>query len=947
MRKSSLVLAGAALLSLMPVSASAQSAVLTTPREFLGHDIGEDYFLANYSQLVAYWKKLAAQSDRARMVDIGETSEGRRQYMMVVSSPANLAKMDRYRAIARSLASAEGLDEAQARALASEGKAIVWIDGGMHAAEVEHAQALIQAVYDMLSRDDAETRNILDNVIILFGQANPDGQELVADWYMREPVPQKRDRRGTGGIGGGGWLPRLYQKYVGHDNNRDFYLSAMKETTNLNRVFYREWFPQIIYNHHQTGNPGTVVFIPPFRDPFNYHLDPLVMAGLNAVSDAMMNRLIAENKPGAATRSVGHYSTWGNGLERTSAYFHNVIGILTEIIGHPNPMEIPLVPAHQLPRTDLPLPVAPQTWHMSQSIDYSLSLNRAILDYAARNRETLLFNIYRMGRNGIERGSRDNWTVDAADINSLKAAAAQTSEADLQRFTDDAKKFTGMPASFLKGVADPSLYGKILRDPARRDARAYVIPSDQADFPTAIKFLNALIKTGVKVERAAAPFAAGGKTYPAGSFVVRTAQAYRPHVLDMFEPQHHPLDLSYPGGPPIPPYDVAGYTLAFQMGVAFDRLVEGFDADLQPVPDLIVPPSGRIVGEGQKGFLVSHEVNDAVILTNRLLKAKLPVSWLKDEVQVDGRDFAPGGIWIPASDASRQIVEQAVRELGFDALALDKEPTTQQISLHPRRVAIVDVYGGLMSGGWMQWVLEQFETPYTVIYPQRVDAGRLERDFDVIILPDAAYADKADAASGMFRGAASLDSGQPRPEQIPARYRNWLGELTADKSIRQIEAFMRAGGSVVAIGSSTGIAPHFKLPLERGATEKADGVTKPLPQSRYYIPGSLVMASVDTTDPVAFGLPERATMFFDRSPIFKVPAGTGLSAPIRFEGKESLQSGWAIGQEHLDGNAAIVRAPIGTGQLYLIGPEITVRGQSHGTFKLLFNALQYSHPHGD
>ncbi|MFA7587177.1 MAG: M14 metallopeptidase family protein [Novosphingobium sp.] len=905
MRKFSLILAGAALLTPLPSTAHAGSP--TTPRAFLGHDIGEDYFLANYSQLVAYWKKLATESDRVRMVDIGETSEGRRQYMMVVSSPDNLARLDHYRDVARSLASAEGLDDAQARALARDGKAVVWIDGGMHATEVEHAQALIQAVYDMVSRDDSETRDILDNVIILFGQANPDGQELIADWYMREPVPEKRDRRATGGLGGGGWLPRLYQKYVGHDNNRDFYLSAMKETTNLNRVLYREWFPQIIYNHHQTGNPGTVVFIPPFRDPFNYNLDPLIITELSEVADAMHSRLIAENKPGGAMRSVGTYSTWGNGLGRTAAYFHNSIGILTEIIGHPNPMEIPLVPSYQKPRNDLPLPVAPQIWHLGQSIDYSISLNRAVLNYAAHNREKLLFNIYRMGKNGIERGNRDNWTIDAADIAALDDAAARTPEADRKRFADNAAESTGMPRSYIKDVSDPALYSKILLDPARRDARAYIIQPDQPDFPTAIKFLNALIKTGVKVERADAPFSAAGKTYPAGTFVVRTAQAYRPHVLDMFEAQHHPTDLAYPGGPPSPPYDVAGYTLAFQMGVAFDRLVEGVDAELRPVPDLIVPPPGHIVGAGKAGYLVSHRVNDAVILTNRLLKANLPVSWLKDRVSLSGRDYAPGGIWIPASAASTSIVERAVRELGFDAVALDAAPSERRMSLHPRRVGIVDVYGGLMSGGWMQWVLEQFETPYTVIYPQRIDAGNLRHDFDVIILPDAAYAEKGDdEASGMFRGAASLGNSQPRPDQIPARYRSWLGELTAGRSVKQLEAFMQSGGSVVAVGGSTDIVTHFKLPVERAGTEKVDGISKPLPKTRFYIPGSLITASVDITDPIGFGLPERATMFFDRSPTFRVGAGDGVTSPVRFEGKDILRSGWAIGPEYLDGGSVSV-----------------------------------------
>ncbi|MDB5449031.1 MAG: peptidase, partial [Phenylobacterium sp.] len=452
-----------------PAFAQAPAAHLTTPREALGHDIGEDYFLANYSQLVSYWKTLAAQSDRAKMVDIGETSEGRRQYMMIVSSPQNLAKLDRYKEIAARLANAEGLTDDQAHALAAEGKSVIWIDGGMHASEVEHAQALMAGVYDMLSSNDPETRKILDNVVILFGQANPDGQDLLANWYMRNADPLKREFD---------TLPVIYQKYVGHDNNRDSYMVSQKETTNLNKIFFREWYPQIIYNHHQTGPLGAVVFIPPFRDPFNYNYDPLIMTELSEVGATMHSRLVSEGKGGSAMRSAATYSTWNNGMERTVAYFHNSIGILTEIIGHPTPMQLPLVADNQLPRNDLPLPVKPQLWHLKQSIDYSLSMNRAVLDYASRNKERLLMNIWRMGANSVERGSTDSWTTTPKRIEAL----------------NDAAKGRPMVGEGRNRGLDPKLFDTVLRDPALRDARGYVIPADQADFPTAVKFVNALIK---------------------------------------------------------------------------------------------------------------------------------------------------------------------------------------------------------------------------------------------------------------------------------------------------------------------------------------------------------------------------------------------------------------------------------------------------------------------
>ena len=917
-----------------PSFAGAQGRI-TTPREALGHDIGEDYFLANYTQLETYWKKLATETDRAKMVDIGETSEGRRQYMMIVSSPENLAKLDRYRDIAKRLASAEGLTDDQARALAAEGKAVVWIDGGMHANEVEHAQALIQGVYDMIASDDPEAKRIRDNVVILFGQANPDGQELLADWYMRNPDPKKRD---TGGFGGAGAPPVLFQKYVGHDNNRDSYMSAMKETTNLNRIFFREWFPQIIYNHHQTGPLGAVVVIPPFRDPFNYNYDPLIMSQLSEVGAAMHSRLISEGKGGSAMRSAASYSTWNNGMERTVAYFHNAVGILTEIIGNPTPMPLPLVPDNQLPRNDLPLPIKPQTWHLKQSIDYSMSMNRAVLTYAANNREKVLFNIYRMGANSIARGDTDNWTVTASRIDALKAADKAQPEAARKAAMEN----TGLPPSWVKGVADPTLYDTVLHDPAKRDARAYVIPADQADFPTAVKFLNALMKAGVKVERATQGFTAGGKTYPAGSYVVQAAQAYRPHLRDMFEPQDHPNDFAYPGGPPVPPYDATGYTLAMQMGVKYDRVQDALTGPFQPVTeDLIKPTPGHIVGDGKAGFLISHEINDAVILTNRLLKAGQPVFWLKDKASAGGKDFAPGAIWVPASAQSRAILDKGAAQLGIDVYAVGDKPAGDTIKLKPIRVGVVNVYGGLMSGGWIQWTLEQFETPYKVVYPQRLDAGNLNKDFDVLLFPDSAISEGA-FSDGMFRGAANMSGRQPKPEDIPAQYRSWLGEISGDKTLPQVDKFVRQGGSVVAIGSSTGLASFMKLPVTRGPAEMVDGKAKPLPKTKYYVPGSLLEAKVDNTAPLAFGVPSSVDMFFDHSPVFKLNEGAkDVKSVAWFSGQHVLRSGWAWGQQYLDGTTAVVDATAGKGKVFLMGPEVAMRAQPHGTFKFMFNALYY------
>ena len=453
-----------------PLSAQGR---ITTPKEHFGFNIGDDYNLATYTQFMAYWRKIDAESPRMVVEEIGKTAEGRPQLMAIITSPENFRNLARYKQIAQRLALAEGLTDEQARAMAKEGKAIVWFDGGLHATEVLGAHQLIETTYQLISRNDEETMRILRDNIILAVHANPDGMELVSSWYMRNPNPQERS---SGGI------PRLYQKYIGHDNNRDFYILNQPESVNIARIQYHEWMPQIIYNHHQTGPAGTVMFAPPFRDPFNHNFDPLVVVGLDLVAAAMHERFIREDKPGVTMRSGASYSTWWNGGLRTTAYFHNMIGILTETIGNPTPIEIPLVVRNQLPRGDLPAPIAPQRWHFRQSIDYSVTANYALFDIASKRKEDMLFNIYKMGKNAITRGNTDTWTNTPMEVDSLdqRLAAGRAGGAAAAGGRGGGGGGRGGAAS---GPAAMEAYNAILRAPADRNPRGYILTSSAAGFP--------------------------------------------------------------------------------------------------------------------------------------------------------------------------------------------------------------------------------------------------------------------------------------------------------------------------------------------------------------------------------------------------------------------------------------------------------------------------------
>ncbi|KQR71869.1 M14 metallopeptidase family protein [Pedobacter sp. Leaf176] len=871
-----------------------------TPKSHFGFNIGDDYQLANYTQTEAYFKKLAETSKRVKLVDIGKTEEGRSQLMLIVSSPENLQKLDRYKEISQQLAHAE-LTPEQAKALAQAGKAVVWIDGGLHANETVGAHQLIQTAYEFASRTDAETLRILDNVIILFTHANPDGQELVSNWYMRDKDPKKRTISG---------LPRLYEKYAGHDNNRDFFMLNLKETQNMGRQLFVEWLPQIMYNHHQAGPAGTVVAGPPYRDPFNYVFDATILTSLDAVGAAMHNRMNVENKPGYTQRGGSVFSTWYNGGLRTTTYFHNMIGLLTEIVGSPTPSEIPLVPSRLLPNGDSPNPITPRKWYFKNSIDYSVSLNYAVLGYAQRYHDELLYNIYQMGKNSIERGKKDTWSFSPKKIDAINAAAKTSATTPGAEFTRG------------RGVSMKA-YDTVMKAPLNRDARGYILSANQPDFNSAIKFLNALIRTGILVQKATAPFNVAGKSYPAGSYIVKTDQAFRPHVLDMFEPQDHPNDFKYEGSAPTPPYDAAGWTLAYMMDVKFDRLLDDFSGPFEKIPfgQLLKPENELPSGSS---YVLASAQNDSYTAVNDLLKAKVDVYRSKEN----------GDFYVSASGSAKSILEKANVKLKAASLPKNKTKITAG------RIALWDTYGGSMASGWLRWIMEQYHYNAAVIYPQDIDGGDLKSKYDVIVFVGGAI--PALPTVGVT-GRGGGNFGVLNPQEVPEEYKKQTGRITADKSIPQLKKFLEDGGKIVTIGSSTNLAYHLQLPVRNAMVEIVNGTERRLPDEKYYIPGSVLNVEVDNKLQANWGMEHEADVYFDNSPVFKLTTDAISSGKIKplmwFNSATPLRSGWAWGQAYLQDGVTAFEANVGKGKLYAFGPEIAFRAQTHGTFKLIFNQL--------
>ena len=524
-----------------------------TPAEHLGFVPGEDFKLASFDQIAGYFQKLDAASDRLKLVRFGESSRGKPLYVAFISSAENLRNLDHYREINRRLALGEPKPE-EAALLVKEGKAVVWIDSGLHANEVAPAQHAPVLAYRMVTGEDEEIRRIRENVILMqVPVINPDGLDMVVEWY----------RGNVGTPYELAPLPRLYQKYAGHDNNRDWFMLNLKETREIMRLLFQEWFPHVVYNQHQQPAFPARIFVPPYAEPLNPNVPSPVMEGINGIGAAMKERFAREEKPGAI--SYTGFDAWWNGGLRTAPAFHNMHGILTETaagyFATPRTDREEDLPKRfrngmptLVPSVFYQRPWRGGRWGVREAIDYMLTADFAILNLAAVRREHFLRKAYHLARASIAAGEQ------------------------------------GGPY-------------------------AYIVPGEQWDHSSAVEMLWRLHWAGIRVHRATSDFEAGGKSYHAGDYVLLSGQPFRPYLMDLLEPQRYPEILGS-NGRTKRPYDVTGWTLRMSMGVAVDRVEEPFAAALEEV-EALAPPEESL----------DHRENASFRTTARLLARGKHVRW--------------------------------------------------------------------------------------------------------------------------------------------------------------------------------------------------------------------------------------------------------------------------------------------------------------------------------
>ncbi|MBK9170467.1 MAG: peptidase M14 [Bryobacterales bacterium] len=816
------------------------------PAGHLGHTAGADYKLAGYDAIIGYFKKLDAASGRLKLEEYGRSAEGRPIYVAYISDEENLARLDRYKEISRRLALGRAT-AAEAAALAREGKAIVWIDSGLHATEVAPVQQAPELAWRMVTQEDEETRRIRRNVILLqVPVINPDGLEMVSRWYMGNVGTEYELAP----------LPWLYQKYAGHDNNRDWFMLNLVETRASTRMLFQEWFPQIVYNQHQTPAFPARIFIPPYAEPLNPLIPAAVMEGIHLIGAAMAERFALENKPGVL--AYHGYDAWWNGGLRSVPAFHNMHGILTETAlfqyatpAEYKPEDFPARFGNGLPTREPSIfyqrPWMGGRWAIRDAVEYMLTADFAILDLAASRAERFLLKSYQMAREAIVLG-------------------------------ETAKPF------------------------------AYVVPPDQWDRGAAYEMLERLAYAGVEIKRASATFPAGGKTHPAGTFVILAGQPFRAYLKDLLEPQRYPEIKTGGTGPTKQPYDVAGWTLPMSMGVRVEVVDEKFEAALDDVRDF--SPPAAVEGDGAYLTLDRRDTRTYTALSDLLR---------------DGAAVRAGAetFWIESAGATAILKRHGVKARRMPAAAPAEVPQWRT-----PRLALYEPPLPNMDAGWTQWVLDRFGIAHTKLGNTAVQAGGLRSQFDAIVL---AAQSAASIVHGTRSGEYVSRPGQPRAVLLQRpEFTGGIGIA----GVAALDEFVREGGTLIALDSATELPiQYFALPV-RNVARGADG--------NFYCPGSLLRMTLDPAHPLGYGMPANLMGFSSGGQVFELNAEADLDRVVRFASSDLLASGWLSGAEVAHGRSALVVATHGKGRVILFGFRPQFRGQTFGTFKLLLNAIYSS-----
>ncbi len=856
---------------------------ILSPDDFFGFQLTADRVLVNYEQLLEYYKYLAKSSKNLLLEHVGYSTEGKDMYQLVLSSRKNINNLEAILLEQSKIADPRNLPKDRVLKIIENQPIILFIGLSIHANEITATQMAPLFIYEILNMDREYIEEVMDKIILVISVTiNPDGLDSVTHWYWDT----------LGSPSEGTTPPYLYQKYAGHDNNRDYFMNNLNETRVWSTQLFKRLFPVIVYDIHEMGPTGPRFFVPPFHDPANPAIPSTTIRDIELIGGAVSSHLAEFNLPGIVTNGI--YDMWWHGGLRPAPNFHNQIGILTEAarVNIATPIEvnfddligrlgIPTTKGRYINFTDV---WNGGTWHSSDIATYEMETLKALIEVSIKYRKDLIRRFYERNVDAIELG-RTN-----------------------------------------------SPYG-------------YIFNIDENDRGKVLTLMEILNFQGIELHVVKSLLNVEGETYPPNSFIVFLSQPQRQNILALLEKQSYPPRFLYPGGPPEAPYDIASWNLLEQMDIKAKELNQPFPAFLMTELEKIEPtieksarfqdtprnrrikflkklekiglnPVGQVVGVAghDGGYIFTPDDSNFAIVVNRLFKEDINLYKTTKNVKILDKIFPPNSYVVPADKINYKYLEMLAHELAINFYGFENINHLTLSFVSKKRVALYESYNANYPTGWTSFVLDSNEFEYKKIYNSSLKLPDLKKHYDVIIFGSESY-------NNILNG---------QEENYPEKYIGGIG----NKGVENLKNFVKDGGTLLLIDKATDLAIEgFKIPVIN--------ILKNLPEEEFYCPGSVLNLVINkVNNPLLSGYAGQTYGYFKNSATFEVlEKGPKVLATWPSNPDEILASGWMEGESIIAGKPAILDVPLGEGHVILTAFDIIHRGQPHATFKLLFNVI--------
>ena len=851
---------------------SQETGGIITPKKHFGFTPGDDRMLFDYEELISYLTKLDVASPKMKMIEIGKSPMNKPLYIAFISSEENINNLDGLKKINQELALNPNIPDEERKKMLDEGKVFFLATLSMHSGEVGPSQSAPLIAYKLLTSENKTIPGHLDDVVYMMVPChNPDGMDMIVNNYKKY--------KGTKYEGAS--LPRVYHKYVGHDNNRDFIILSQEDTKAIAAIYNNEWFPQVMVEKHQMGSTGIRYFVPPNHDPIAENIDAGIWNWTGIFGQNMIKDMTREGLAGIGQHTI--FDDYWPGSTETCIW-KNVIGFLTEaasareatpIYIEPNELSVRGKGLSEYKKSiNMPLPWDGGWWKLSDIVQYEIVSTFSIIKTASLHRN------------------------------------------DILQFRNDLCK-----REVTRGKTKPPFY--------------YVLPREQHDQSELVNLVNLMKEHGIEVYRLKESFTLKGKNFKTGDIVIPLAQPYRPFIKEVMEEQEFPVRHYTPGGEMIRPYDITSWSLPLHRGVQSYEMKtrsEEFETLFQKIEGEF-----DLAGKEPLNFwaaIFSVNNNGSFKAAFMASEMGLKVDRLTQDITMGGKVYPKGSFVLYGEEKEKENFRKILQEVKFNPGYIKEMWKINTAAFKVPRIALVETWFRDMDAGWTRFVFDTYKIPYTILNPPVFEKTDFEKKFDVVVFPNVR---KSLLMTGKSSRGGQYSMSSYHPDYVKGMEKKGLEKLLS--FVNKGGIVVSWGSSTELFQGKLEITngeekEEFQLPYR--------DISEQLQKSGVYVAGSFVRVHLLKDHPLTFGMPEKTGVFFRGSPVFStsVPRfDMDRRVIAKFPEKNILLSGYSKNEEKFGNKTAMVWLKKGKGQFVLFGFNPQFRASTQASFKLLFNSI--------